>query len=302
MPVLDIHLFGRFAIDVHGHPLSLKANLKAKELFAFLLLNPDRPHSRDVLVDTLWDNELANQGRKHLRQVLWVLQRMLRAAFEKDQGTLLADFLVVEPDVVTLRRSADVRVDTQVLEQAYLRTRGIAGPTLHGESLSTLDAAVGFDDELLTDLYGEWLAAPREYFRIIALAALEKLMIAHETRGDQDAAVICAARVFRIEPAHEPAHRTLMRIYYRAGNRAAALHQFDRMRTALGHGFDVQPDRESVALLQSIRSGDWIADPVPSVERDFAHRLDQLHAALTAIHVQLESDLVALEMVRAQMN
>ena len=298
MPVLDIHLFGRLAINARGHPLSLKANLKAKELFAFLLLNPDRPHSRDALVTMLWDDEFANQGRKHLRQVLWILQRMLREAFGQDQELSLADFLVVEPDSVTLHQCADVRVDTHVLEAAYLGARGIAGYELHGESLHALDAAVGFDNDLLSDLYAEWLAAPREYFRTIALAALEKLMIAHETQGDLDAAIICAARVFRFEPAHEPAHRTLMRIYYRTGNRAAALHQFDRMRTALGHGFDVEPDRESLALLRSIRAGDSIADASPQIERDIVHRLDHLRAALTAIHVQLESDLVALDSAR----
>jgi len=302
MPVLDIHLFGRLSVDAHGHPLPLKANLKAKELFAFLLLHPDRPHSRDALVTTLWDDEFANQGRKHLRQVLWLLQRMLRDAVEPEPGSILADFLVVEPDTVTLRRSEDVRVDTQVLEAAYLGTRGIAGHVLRAESIRALDSAVVSSDDLLSDWYGGWLAAPREYFRTVSLAALEKLIIAHEAQGDLDAAIICAARVFQIEPAHEPAHRTLMRIYSRTGNRAAALHQFDRMRTALGQRFGVEPDHESVALMQSIRAGDSIAHLAPPVEYEIAHRLDHLRAALTAIRVQLESDLVALDLARAQMH
>lgn len=301
MVSINVRLFGRLAVEIGDRQLPLNIGLKAQELLAFLLLHPGRPHSRDGLVTILWEGETAGQGRKQLRQVLWLLQRTLKETFAGEAEEILPRLLLIGSDAIGLDLSEGVQLDTRELEAAFAAVRGTPGRELTGEHLHRLDRAAAVEGDLLEGWWCDWVIAPREYYRTIALASLEKLLAAHETRGDLDAAITCAARLFLIEPAHEPAHRALMRLYHGAGNRAAALRQFERCRLALARGFEVDPDRETIVLMTAIRAGDQVvALNPPAIENDLALRLDRLRVALLAIHGQLQSDLIALDSARAR--
>ena len=302
MALLDARLFGRFAVDVDGRAVPLGAHLKAQELFAFLLLYPRRRHTRDDLVTVLWDGESATQGRKHLRQALWLLHRAMKDGLTGPTAGLLPNMLLVGPDAIELDPADLLSLDTQSLESAYAAVRGIAGRDLAGERLRALDRAAPMTFDILEGWTCEWALAPREYYRTIALASFDKLLAAYETCGDLDAAVSCADRLFLAEPAHEPAHRAMMRLYHRAGNRAAALRQFEHCRIALARGFDAQPDRQTVALFAAIRADSLVPElSPPPAELDLGTRLDRLYLALTALHSQVQTELIALDAARSQL-
>ena len=77
MLALQVRLFGHFRLS-SGDPASEQTlTSKAKELFCYLLLRRNRPHSREVLVSLLWQDATTAQSRKYLRQVLWQLHSFL---------------------------------------------------------------------------------------------------------------------------------------------------------------------------------------------------------------------------------
>jgi len=79
MNILRVSLFGRFQVEVDGKSLtsSLDAR-KVQELFSYILIFRERPHSRETLAEVLWGENSSVQSRKYLRQALWQLQIALK--------------------------------------------------------------------------------------------------------------------------------------------------------------------------------------------------------------------------------
>jgi DNA-binding SARP family transcriptional activator len=79
-----IHLFGRFNTHRDDRELDCFPSTKAKELFCYLLLYRDRPHTRETLATVFWGEFAPEQTRKYLRQTLWQLQHALHDLFKGD--------------------------------------------------------------------------------------------------------------------------------------------------------------------------------------------------------------------------
>jgi DNA-binding SARP family transcriptional activator len=86
-------------------------------------------------------------------------------------------------------------------------------------------------------------------------SALHALAGAHEARGEYEQAQACARRQLELEPWDEGAHRQLMRTLALGGRRGAALAQYQTCRRLLAVELDVEPARETTALVESIRDG-----------------------------------------------
>ena len=66
-------------------------------------------------------------------------------------------------------------------------------------------------------------------------------------------------RVLELEPAHEPAHAGLMRLYAAAGRRDEALRQYERLKGVLRQELGATPDAETQRLHAAL-----LASPPPS--------------------------------------
>ena len=75
MSPLKICLFGKFRLLRNDRELECFQSAKAKELFCYLLLHRDRPHSREILASLLWGDCTTVQSKKYFRQTLWQLQQ-----------------------------------------------------------------------------------------------------------------------------------------------------------------------------------------------------------------------------------
>ena len=89
MGTLEISLLGGFQLRRDGVPLEPIALRAGRSLLAYLLMNQERPHTRDLLAGTFWP-DLSNSGaRRRLSQALWQVQKSI-AAGEDPQHRLLA--------------------------------------------------------------------------------------------------------------------------------------------------------------------------------------------------------------------
>lgn len=102
-------------------------------------------------------------------------------------------------------------------------------------------------------VFSEWALVMRERLHHQALGALARLLAYHEQHGADEAAQRYAQLLLALEPWDEAAHRCLMRVFARSGQRTAGLAQYERCRQVLADELGIEPSTETTALCEDIR-------------------------------------------------
>src|SRR6185503_15227126 len=77
----------------------------------------------------------------------------------------------------------------------------------------------------------------------------------YEARGADVEASAALRRVLGGDPAHEVAHRGLMRLYAQSGQRQAALRQYGQLQAALARAVEAEPAAASAAPAAAAPTG-----------------------------------------------
>jgi DNA-binding SARP family transcriptional activator len=96
------------------------------------------------------------------------------------------------------------------------------------------------------------------------LAMLDKLMGYCEAHQQFEAGIVHGTRILLFDRAREHTHRHLMRLQHLAGNRTAALRQFERCSAALDEELGVKPARSTLALYEQIRDDQVTLTNIPA--------------------------------------
>ena len=220
-----------------------------------LLLHRTHPTTRDALATLLWGERSDVQARKYLRQALWQLQRALDAACHPTTPLLRTDAEWVEIDP-----ALTVWLDVEQFEQAYAATRRHDGSELSEAHAELICAAVQlYQGDLLEGWYQDWCIAERERFQQMYLAMLDKLIACAEHRGEDVIGIHYCELSLRCDPARERTHRRLMRLHCMAGNRTAALRQYESCVDMLRRELGVEPAKSTQALYEQIRRDQFAA-------------------------------------------
>jgi DNA-binding SARP family transcriptional activator len=304
MITLNIRLFGRLSVQAGEQAVENLELRKVQELFCYLLLKRERPHPRETLADLLWSDGSSSQVKKGLRQVLWQLQTALGNYVGKED----APVLLVESDWIQLNPQSDLWLDVAEFERAYSQVQGIPGHQLNAAQVELLQMAVQlYQGELLEGWYQDWCLDERVRFHDLYLAMLDKLMDYCEAQQDYETGLIYELRILCHDRARERTHRRVMRLHYLAGDRAAALRQYERCVAALDRELSVPPSRRTAALYEQIKADQLIgsilttnddnqalgpdASPLPQI---FDH-LQQLQHILAEIQRLLQQDMQTIE-------
>lgn len=257
MTLIKVNLFGKFSARRAEQSLAGLDVFRTQELFTYLLVRRDRPHTREALATLLWGETPTEKAKKYLRQTLWHLQTALDAP-DAGPGQSL---LLAEHDWVQLNLSAELRLDVADFEQAHTQARGVAGRELSAEQFAAMQrAAALYTGDLLEGWYQDWCLFERERLQNMYLTLLDKLLGYCVVHQDYEAGQFYGELLLRQDRAHERTHRQLMRLHYRAGDRTMALRQHERCRAALREELGVEPDRRTAALHEQIRA-DRLAAP-----------------------------------------
>jgi DNA-binding SARP family transcriptional activator len=225
---LEVRLLGGLSAAVDGRPVGLPADARARELLARLALAPG-PHSRSALAGRLRPDVAEESARKTLRNALYELRRSLGS-----------DAVVVAGDRIALADS--VRVDLQ-----EFRRRLAAGELEAAAAASRGDLLAGFD--------GDWALRARDEHAADLARVLGTLAGREAEAGDVPAAVAWARRRLEVEPLAEAAHRELIRLLARSGDRPSALAAAGAMSERLRSELGIPPSAETRALVEDIRRG-----------------------------------------------
>jgi DNA-binding SARP family transcriptional activator len=259
MSLLRVFLFGRFEVRCDSQALAGFDARKVQELFCYLLLYRDRPHPREALADLLWDGNHTDQPGRCLRKALW----QLRAALDAQAEPLSDLVLLVEPSWIQLNPAADVWLDASLFEQAFKGVQHLQGCELDEQGVQILQDAVElYKGGLQESWYEDWYLFERERFQHLYLSMLDKLMDYCEAHEQYAAGLSYGSLILGCEKARERTHRRLMRLYYLAGDRTAALRQYARCAEVLDRELGVGPATSTVALYEQIRT-DRLDHPAP---------------------------------------
>lgn len=279
MEILQVTLFGRLAIRRGAATIELPA--KAAELLCYLLLARGRPQTREALATALWVEVDGAQGKKYLRQSLWQLHQAL-------DGGPASILLALDRDWVALSPDAALAVDAHTLEDTWAALAAPPGaPLSAAQDAAARAAAELYRGALLDGWYQEWCLVERERYHTLYGALLDRLVDHCVDARLIDAGVAYALRLLRLEPTRERTHRRLMRLYAAGGDRGAALRQLAICAATLEREFGVGPSEPTLALADSIRSGQ-LGGPEPALAPRLGDELAQLRAYVAALHGELE--------------
>ena len=225
---LGVQLLGGFSVSIDGVKLSAERwpSLRSAQLVQLLCLTPQQRQTRDRIVDALWPQLEPDAGAANLRKAM----HHARQALGRHDGVLL------QGDELILWPHGTVAVDTDTFER-------VAQAALADGDREACTSAVGtYGGDLLPgSAYEAWAESARERLH----ARFVELL-----RGSAQWEWLA-----RVEPTDEPAHRELMAIESAAGNRAAAIRWYARLREALQQDLGVRPDRDTEALYERCVAG-----------------------------------------------
>jgi DNA-binding SARP family transcriptional activator len=304
MTTLRVSLFGQLHVQCSEQVVTDLYPRKLQELFCYLLIHRDRAHPRETLASLLWSDSSTAQSRKYLRQALWQLQTVTNTQGEP----IIRDTLLVDPEWVQVNPDADLWLDAAVFEQVCFRVHGISGHALDAAQAQALRGAADlYRGDLLEGWFQDWCLYERERLQNMYLVILDKLMDHCELCGEYEAGLDFGFRTLRCDGARERTHRRLMRLYYLAGDRTAAMRQYDHCTEILRRELAVKPAGRTVALYEQIRSETYVgpaqlatpstpSSPPPSLNGpDLLSSLTQLQTTLAEVQDQLQQIIRAIE-------
>jgi DNA-binding SARP family transcriptional activator len=289
---LTIHLFGAFRVQQGHRPLVTFPTQNCKALFAYLVLNRDRPHSRDQLLGIFWGERAEPTARKCLRTDLWRLRHLL-----EPPGTRPGTYLTLRDHCVRFNALGPHTLDVEEFEDRVQAVDRPGHRLTHAESQLLREAVKLYRGDLLDGLYHDWCVYERERFRLKFRTALERLMSFYKEHEDWTEAIGCAQRLLATEPLLEHVHRDLMRFHYAVGDRPSALQQFRECARLLQQELQIGPMPETLTLHDEILAGTMLrAEPGTPTAPSPVSTLDPVDRVLDNLFT-LDTELGAARVV-----
>ena len=295
MAHLALCLLGSYRVTLDGRPVTAFKSNKVRALLAYLAVEADLPHRREVLAGLLWPDWPDSDAFSNLRYALSDLRRTV------EDRTAEPPYLFITRDTLQFNPASDHSLDARALMELGDET------AIQSASAEQLERAValyrgsfleGFslDD---SPVFEEWTLLTRERLARQVSFAHHRLAAIYEQRGEFTRAQSCARRQIELEPWDEVAHGQLIRCLALGGQRSAALAQYETCRRMLAEELGVEPAEETTRLYRQVRDGKLrdlpAAAPVPQPDAWLPPFLDEEPPHVEApLFVARERELVQL--------
>lgn len=226
-------------------PVAVKTR-KALAIMGYLSRLSGQTSPREALADLLWSGTDRHKAMQSLRQAL----RQLKTA-EEAAGV---DFVRSSPGHVQLDGTLFVSDLARVQE---LLRRGKASDFREAEELWRGDFMSGYED--IDPEFSDWLTVERERVRSeVASTAFRHL---NQISVEDGGLLVEAGGRFllKMDPAYEAAHRILIRLYLKLGQRERAEQQLKACKREMRLHLDAEPEEETTNLLH-------LGDGTPAIE------------------------------------
>ncbi len=257
MPRLWVRLLGTFEARLDDEPVRAFKYAKVRALLAYLMVEAEQAHPREVLAELLWPQCPEHAARQSLSQALSTLRRAI--------GERQADppFLIVTYHTLQFNLASDHWLDVVVFRE-HLE----ACPTGHRDAMCEtcridLEQAIAlYHDDFLANFplcdspdFEAWARSQRQRLQRYALDALHMLAASALARHAFEEALPYARRQLALDPWRESAHRQVMWGLALSGQRNAALAHYETCRSLLKDELNVAPEAATTALYERLKAG-----------------------------------------------
>jgi DNA-binding SARP family transcriptional activator len=190
----------------------------------------------------------------------------------------------------------DIEVFEEKSDRALTPPFQTVGDTHIADLEKTLELYKG---DLLEGFYEDWVLRERERLQTLYIQSMIYLMQYYGFHGLFDKAIAYGQKILEVDPLREEIHREIMRLYWKNGQRAMSLRQYDICHRTLAEEFGVSPMEDTQALLiQIFTSGDSNRLPMISTKQtSLVQALEQLSKANRTIDLAKEQIQKALQLI-----
>jgi len=294
MGMLRVSLFGTMRVTLDDSPEDLKLTQSISLLLAYLLLDRQRLHPREMLIGQFWGEYSQKQARNCLNTALW----RLRSALRMGEGSYLDDYLITNEQGVGFNCHSAYWLDVAEFEEQVSRVVKQPEDSVMQEEIERLDQSLQlYQGELLEGVYTDWALRQREQKRLLYLKGLAYLLEYYKRQGAYDRSLDYGEKILAADPLREEIHREMMRLYLLTGQRALAVRQYEICRSSLSTELDVLPMEETQALYEQIAGERKL--PAPLVRKDgldkVLRELYQTHQSLAVANKRFNKAIRHLE-------
>lgn len=233
---IEIRLLGQFQVMVGGLDVTdrLLRRRRAGDLLKLFAIGAEQVLPRERVMDALWPDLPPERSGANLR----------KAAHHARSALGSASSIVLDGQSVRLGEGWAIETDVSSFEQT-------ARVCLSGDDIEGCrKAASRYHGELLPGDYETWCVESRRALRDLYLKTL--------------AGGRLWGRLVEVDPTNETAHQEIISAHLAAGDRAAALRQFEHLRSALKDQLGVLPNARSMEMYEEALSLDGPDAPSPA--------------------------------------
>jgi TolB-like protein/Flp pilus assembly protein TadD len=198
-------------------------------------------------MELLWPDADPESAANNLHKAIHLARHALEPGLKSASES---HFIHTQGQQVALRAPGELRIDVEAFGQSSARA-------LRGDRIEACEEALSlYEGEVLPeDLYEDWAAGRREQLRTQYQELLRKLAGLHEARAEYRQSIRRLKELVACDPSDEEAHRQLMLIYARLGDRHQAARQYQQCSEALRRELGAEPERTTAELHRQIISG-----------------------------------------------
>jgi TolB-like protein len=241
---LQISLLGRTEASwADGEAVDFKSK-KALALLGYLAVEGKRAHTREHLATLLWGRTGEDRARHNLRQALGKIRACCGPLVVSSGDSLAIDLTRCSIDVVEFERLC-VSDDLGQLRRCL--------DLYSGELLAGVF--------LREPVYEDWLIPARARLRQMACKVNDRLVERLVSSDRVEEAIETLDQRLQMDPACEPAHAQLMKLFVRCGRRSDAMRQYKVCVDAMQRELGARPGPELSALLKDIQQSESAVEP-----------------------------------------
>jgi predicted ATPase/DNA-binding SARP family transcriptional activator len=249
-----IKLLGPFEVQRGARALLAEDWPRKKAAALLKRLAFERRMLKDQAIEFLWPEASFVSAANNLYKTLHALRRNVDQFLGEGAAEAILRF---EDGVLSL--APEVWVDVQEFERLCAASAASSAEQRRAD----LEEALSLyqDDLLPDDRYEEWTQLPRQ--ELYSQQRVARLSLAAYRRDilEYSSAIALLKPLLSHDPADEPVHRELMRLYAMAGQRHEALRQYQACEQALAAEIDVPPTPETKALYAQILNNELLPSP-----------------------------------------
>ncbi len=225
---------------------------KTTALLAYLSVN-QQSIPREVLANLFWPNFDQKHAQANLRRSLFSLNNSIKK-----------EILIPGGGSIGINELVSTWMDVHEFQRQISSAQSHANADLPAceDCLELLDKAAGLcRGEFLAGLnlpdcpeFDEWQYFQREGLKQELTRCLEQLAKGYASQSKWEIAIGYARRWVSSDRLNEPAHRSLMSLYYQSGQRSAAIRQYKSLTQLLQEEFGQSPEPETVQLYEQVQA------------------------------------------------